>query len=38
MLQGALAASGGVQAQAARLLGISRSDMNYKLKKYGIEI
>jgi DNA-binding protein Fis len=26
----------GVQAQAARLLGISRSNLQYKLRKYGM--
>ncbi|MCL4695223.1 MAG: sigma 54-interacting transcriptional regulator, partial [Candidatus Hydrogenedentes bacterium] len=32
----ALDASGGAQAEAARRLGLSRSDMTYKVKKYGI--
>ncbi|GMV91408.1 MAG: sigma-54-dependent Fis family transcriptional regulator [Candidatus Hydrogenedentota bacterium] len=32
----ALDASGGAQAEAARKLGLSRSDMTYKVKKYGI--
>ncbi len=32
----ALAASGGVAAQAARKLGLSRSDLAYKLKRLGI--
>ncbi len=36
MIRRALRAAGGVQAQAARRLGISRSDMTYKIKKYGI--
>jgi two-component system response regulator HydG len=34
----ALKASGGAQADAARQLGISRSDMSYKLAKYGISV
>ncbi len=37
LLVRALAASDGVQAQAARRLGISRSDMTYKVKKYGLD-
>ncbi len=37
LLSGALEAAGGVQAEAARRLGISRSDMAYKLKKFGLE-
>lgn len=32
----ALDASGGAQAEAARKLGLSRSDMTYKVKKYNI--
>lgn len=32
----ALKASGGTQAEAARRLGLSRGDLNYKLTKYGI--
>ncbi len=32
----ALDASGGAQAEAARKLSLSRSDMTYKVKKYGI--
>jgi DNA-binding NtrC family response regulator len=32
----ALGDAGGVQAEAARRLGLSRSDLAYKLKKYGI--
>jgi DNA-binding NtrC family response regulator len=37
LLVKALEAAGGVQAEAARRLGISRSDMAYKLKKFGLE-
>ncbi len=37
LLQRALAASNGVRAEAARRLGISRSDMAYKLRKYALE-
>jgi transcriptional regulator with GAF, ATPase, and Fis domain len=36
LLKDALLASGGIQAEAARLLGISRSDIAYKIKKYGL--
>jgi two-component system NtrC family response regulator len=36
LLQKALRASDGVQAEAARRLGISRSDIAYKIKKYGL--
>jgi len=36
MLRRALEESGGNQAKAARRLAISRSDMSYKLKKYGL--
>ena len=36
MLVRALRAAGGVQAEAARNLGISRSDMAYKVRKYGL--
>ncbi len=32
----ALTAADGVQAEAARRLGISRSDLNYKLRKHGL--
>lgn len=32
----ALKAAGGVQAEAARRLGLSRSDIAYKRKKYGL--
>ena len=34
LLQRALREAGGVQAEAARNLGISRSDMTYKLRKH----
>jgi DNA-binding NtrC family response regulator len=34
----ALQRSGGVQKEAARLLGISRRAIHYKVKKYGIDI
>jgi DNA-binding NtrC family response regulator len=36
LLRKALKASDGVQAEAARRLGISRSDIAYKIKKYGL--
>jgi len=36
IVQRALAASGGVAAQAARKLGLSRSDLAYKLRRLGI--
>jgi len=36
MLKRSLEDSGGNQAKASRRLGISRSDMSYKLKKYGL--
>jgi DNA-binding NtrC family response regulator len=36
LLRAALEDSGGNQAEAARQLGITRSDMNYKLKKYDL--
>jgi transcriptional regulator with GAF, ATPase, and Fis domain len=32
----ALAHAGGNQAQAARALGVSRSDLSYKLRKHGL--
>jgi transcriptional regulator with GAF, ATPase, and Fis domain len=32
-----LKATAGAQAEAARRLGISRSDLGYKITKYGIE-
>lgn len=34
----ALAQAGGVQARAARLLGISRSDLLYKVRRLGIDV
>ena len=34
LIQRALRNSGGVQAEAARKLGISRSDIAYKIKKH----
>ncbi len=37
LLVKALEVANGVQAEAARRLGISRSDMAYKLKKFGLE-
>jgi two-component system NtrC family response regulator len=33
----ALESAGGVQAEAARRLGISRSDIAYKIRKHGLE-
>lgn len=36
LIQKALLESGGVQAEAARSLGISRSDIGYKIKKYNL--
>jgi DNA-binding NtrC family response regulator len=33
----ALQAAAGVQAEAARSLGVSRSDLSYKIRKYGLE-
>ncbi len=36
MLERALRDAGGVQAEAARSLGLSRSDMNYKVRKHRI--
>ena len=38
LIRRAIAASGGNQAEAARRLQISRSDIGYKLSKYEIEI
>ncbi|MBK6426414.1 MAG: sigma-54-dependent Fis family transcriptional regulator [Blastocatellia bacterium] len=37
MVERALGASGGVQAEAARRLGLSRSDLGYKLRKLGAD-
>ena len=34
----ALKKAKGVQAQAARSLGISRSNLNYRIKKLGIQL
>jgi transcriptional regulator with GAF, ATPase, and Fis domain len=36
IIQRVLKATGGAQAEAARRLGLSRSDLGYKLTKYGI--
>ncbi len=36
LIIGALASSGGAQAEAARRLGISRSDLAYKVNKYNL--
>jgi len=36
LLERALAQAGGNQAQAARALGVSRSDLSYKLRKHGL--
>lgn len=36
LIQEALAQSGGNQAQAAKLLGVQRSTLQYKLQKYGL--
>ena len=36
ILQRALEAAGGVQAEAARSLGLSRSDIGYKIRKLGL--
>ncbi|MCC6574242.1 MAG: sigma-54-dependent Fis family transcriptional regulator [Planctomycetes bacterium] len=36
LIKRALADASGVQAEAARLLGLSRSDLAYKLKKFGL--
>jgi two-component system, NtrC family, response regulator len=38
MIRQALSKSGNVQAQAAKILGISRSNLQYKMKKYGLLI
>ncbi len=38
MIVDALETAQGVQAEAGRILGISRSDLGYKLKKYQIEV
>jgi DNA-binding protein Fis len=36
LIHDALVRARGVQARAAQLLGISRSNLQYKLKKYGL--
>lgn len=36
MIQRALAESGGVQTKAAKALGVTKSNLAYKLKKYGL--
>jgi DNA-binding NtrC family response regulator len=36
LIIGALASSGGAQAEAARRLGISRSDLAYKVNKHNL--
>ena len=36
MIREALRKSGNVQAQAAKSVGISRSNLQYKMKKYGL--
>jgi transcriptional regulator with GAF, ATPase, and Fis domain len=38
MIVAALKACGGVQAQAARRLGLSKSNLNYRIKRLGIEV
>jgi len=38
MIIDALQAAGGVQAEAARRLGVSRSNLHYRVKKLGIEL
>jgi transcriptional regulator with GAF, ATPase, and Fis domain len=37
LIERALEQAKGVQAEAARMLGLSRSDMGYRLSKYAIE-
>jgi len=37
LIQRALSASGGVQAEAARRLKLSRSDLSYKLSKHDLK-
>ena len=37
LIERAMAQANGVQAEAARMLGLSRSDMGYKISKYAIE-
>ncbi|MGC8605575.1 MAG: helix-turn-helix domain-containing protein, partial [Desulfomonilaceae bacterium] len=36
MIRDALKKAGNIQAQAAKILGISRSNLQYKMKKYGL--
>ncbi|MCL5123447.1 MAG: sigma-54-dependent Fis family transcriptional regulator, partial [Deltaproteobacteria bacterium] len=36
MIKDALRKAGNIQAQAAKILGISRSNLQYKMKKYGL--
>ena len=36
MIKRALSEAGGVQAHAAELLGITKSNLAYKIKKYGL--
>ena len=36
MIRDALRKAGAIQAQAAKILGISRSNLQYKMKKYGL--
>jgi two-component system, NtrC family, response regulator len=36
MIRDALSKTGNIQAQAAKMLGISRSNLQYKMKKYGL--
>jgi two-component system NtrC family response regulator len=38
MIERSLKLSGNVQAHAAELLGIGKSGLNQKIKKYGLEI
>ncbi len=38
LIEQVLAEAGGVQAEAARRLGISRSDMSYKVRRLGIDV
>ncbi len=38
LVEHALRQAGGVQAQAARALGVSRSNLHYRIKKLGIEL
>ncbi len=38
LIERSLTAADGVQAEAARRLGISRSDLNYKIRKLGLTV